>query len=186
MATRVRTATREKEIDTLGSFLEEYGQGIAIDKDGLDENIMHQADLFYKVSETLALTISRRDEAKDNLKIVEAEVEDVVRQDAAEEEKKVTEAAIRNQVILHRDVRDATQLLAKLNREVGQLQALKEGYTQRSYMLKELVSLYLTRYYGDNPSQGRKANEAATRNAQYDDNRKALNDERRRVRDRDK
>ena len=182
MAKRVKTKETERPVrnNDIREFVEEMQAGIQIDPHGLDDAVMQQADLFFRVSERLAITISRRDQAKDNLKTTEAEVESIVREDAEQEEKKMTEAAIKNAVSLHRDVKEAQRDLNDLNSHVGLLQALRDGYSQRSYMLRELVALYLAKYYGDTPDTGRKSHENAAKDRQYDDNRKALNRERHR------
>lgn len=161
------------------SWEEEMAGGIRIDPHALDECLIQQPDLFYRVSQKLALTISQRDAAKDELKVIESEVDEVIRADAEQEEKKMSETAIKAAVIVHADVKAQQRHLNDLNAQVGQLGALKEAYMQRSYALKELVSLYLANYYGDGSGGSNTKGGQAVKDAKYDDNRKALHAERR-------
>lgn len=156
-----------------GAFMENMDAAIKIDKHSLDECVMQQPELFYRVAEKLALEISLRDELKDKLTVVQAEVDELVRMDAAKNETKVTESAIKNLVVQHPDVVSVRNTLARLNKSVGLLQALKESYSQRSYMLKELVSLFLASYYGDET-----ATASGAKDRTYAKNRKAMQDER--------
>jgi len=46
-------------------------------------------------------------------------------------------------------VKSARFKLNELNTKLGKLEALKEAFQQRSYVLKELVALYTANYFGD-------------------------------------
>lgn len=178
MESRVAKKTKEVELSNLQGFIAEMQEGLRIDKNGLDEALIAQVQLFSSVSEKLTWEISIRDAAKDSLRVIEAEVDEVIRSDAAEEGTKITESAIASQVRMHKDVREATAKLNVLNLNVGLLSSLKESYLQRSYALKELVALYLASYYGDG-SAGRMP-DAGTRRAEQ--NRREMLEERERRR----
>jgi hypothetical protein len=156
-----------------GGFMENYDSAIIIDKHALDDCVVQQPELFYRVAERLALEISLRDEIKDRLTVVQAEADAQIRRDAEIGEIKVTESAIKMEVVRHPDVIIVRDMLAALNKSVGLLQALKESYSQRSYMLKELVSLHLASYYGDET-----ATASGAKDRTYVKNRKALQEER--------
>jgi len=181
MESKVAKKTSAKNEATaldLQQFVEQHESGLSIDKNALDEALLTQTELFYRVSRELANETSRRDAAKDRVKIIEAEVDEMIRLDAAEEGKKVTESMINSQKLIHKDVRNAYADMIIHNRNVALLTALKESYLQRSYALKELVSLYLASYYGDG-SAGR-SEEA--RNRRYDETRREMAEERKKRR----
>jgi hypothetical protein len=180
MATRPRERSTQQEdrTDKDGAFLQQMSDGMQIDKHALDEALILQVHNFHQVSERLAIEISLRDAAKDELKVVEAEVDEVVRADAAESEKKITETAIKNAVAAHRDVIKAQKEFARLAKSVGLLQALKESYLQRSYALKELVTLYMANYFGEGSVENAGARRIKDEGAQG--HRKAINEERQR------
>jgi hypothetical protein len=156
-----------------GQFMENMDSAISIDKHALDDCVMQQPELFHRVAEKLALEISLRDEIKDQLSVVQAEVDETIRLEAAQSSTKMTEGAIKMQITMHPDVVMARSTLAKLNKSVGLLSALKESYSQRSYMLKELVSLYLAQYYGDET-----ATASGAKDRSYVNNRRAMQAER--------
>lgn len=128
----------------------EFRAGLMIDKHAIDDELVRGPQRFNDVCDALALAISRRDAAKDELKVTEAEVDKVVRAVYADDEtkKKPTETQVANEVLLHRDVRDARQNLLDCQEQVERLGAMKESYTQRSYAIKDLVSLHLASYFG--------------------------------------
>lgn len=162
-----------------GAFHENMDAAIMIDKHALDDCLVQQPELFHKVAERLALEVSLRDEAKNELSIVMAEVDEIVRLHAETSGTKVTETAIKMQIQQHPDVVMARNVVMGLEKSVGLLQALKESYNQRSYALKDLVSLYLAQYYGDGTAVA-----AGSKERQYDKSKKSMNDEREKRRDR--
>lgn len=92
---------------------------------------------------------SRRDAAKKELEEKEASLYISLRHSASVREERVTEAEIKAQMTVDRTHRVLTDQLAEANELLSRWEVLKEAFSQRSYMLKELVSLYLARYYGD-------------------------------------
>lgn len=180
--TRVR-ATDDDDALIPGKWFTDMAGKIAIERDALDDCLIQQPQLYYEVSERLALAISRRDAQKDEVKVVESEVDEIVRQDAAEEEKKITEAGVKAQVSQHKDVIAARKTLTRLDTEIGRLSALKEAYSQRSHALRELCGLYAANYWGDGSGGSRAGTDR--KSAQYDDNRGALSAARKRSRDQD-
>jgi hypothetical protein len=155
----------------------EYAAALRIDKNALDEALIEQPDLFYRIAEALAMAISRRDAAKQELEIVEAETDRAVRVSMARGGEKTTEPGIKNAVRLHKDVIAATNELGDLQTEVGKISAMKEAYQQRSYVLKDLVALHIRSYYGDT-TPGAPGTDA--RAAKYSHDRADMASERRR------
>jgi K+-sensing histidine kinase KdpD len=125
---------------------------LILDENALDEALEQQPDLFYRVSKELALTVSRRDFAKQTKEEVEATVDAKIRHTAAVQDEKITERQIESEKRLHKDVQKAIKDLFVLNEKVGHLSALKEAFQQRSYVLKSLCDLYIAGYFGSNMS----------------------------------
>lgn len=191
MAKRVRT--NKTEIDDLmdvpvkshknelheSAWYEEMRAGILIDKNDLDEEFVRQGDLMFRVSEKIALTQSLRDQAKSNLKIIEAEVDEEIRAVSIRTNIKITEGGITAKIRQHRDVQTGQRELAQYERELGLLEALRTGFSQRSSMLRGLSDLYTSNYFERN-SGGTETK--ASKDRQYDGNRRGLHRERERRR----
>ena len=128
--------------------LRDLETGLRIDEHNLETHWVEQPDLFYRVSKNLALVISLRDQAKQDLSETEARVDIKVRRDAEVADEKITEKGIESQRKLHPDVRAATTRHSEYSLLTGEYMALKDAYLQRSYALKELVQLYVANYYG--------------------------------------
>jgi hypothetical protein len=157
--------------------IETLEEALAIDEHALDEALIRQPDAFYRVSKKLAMELSIRDAAKQALQEEEAYADERARSSIPEGEK-VTETSIKSLVRLDKKVLAATDKLLMHNRRVAMLQALKEAFQQRSYVMKDLVSLYVANYFGDT-SGGRSETQLRTRRA--DENRTAMAEERRKL-----
>jgi hypothetical protein len=179
MAKRVHVedapSPKRNDADTSIGELEE---ALRIDEHALDEALVLQPDAFYRVSKKLAIMVSQRDAAKQALQEEEAYADERARASIPDGER-VTDTAVKAIVRLDKKVLAANDALLKLNRQVGLLQALKEAYQQRSYVMKDLVSLWVANYYGD-ASGGR--SETHLKNKRADENRTAMAEERRRER----
>lgn len=164
--------------------IEDLETGLSIDEHALDEALIAQPEFFYRVSKKLALTVSRRDAAKQALAEEEAKCDGQFREDAAREKEKLTETEVKNLIRLDKDVIKATETLNSLNREVGLLTALKEAYQQRSYVLKDLTSLHIANYY-TNTDGAQSSSRAALRDHTAQLAREGMNRARRSRHDRD-
>lgn len=139
-------------------FIEAQEEGLQIDEHGLEEELQSQVPSYYEVSKRLSVEVSRRDAAKHYLKTVEARVDGDLRREAKAAGDKVTETVIENRRILVDDVIAATQILLDAESRVRDLTTLKEAFTQRSYVLKDLVALYIANYYsGTEAERGERA-----------------------------
>lgn len=131
----------------------ELEKGLRIEPDALDEAIIEQPMSFYAVAKELAMTISKRDGAKQDLQETEARVDLAIRKKAKASEEKITETGIKNEVMQSKDVQRAETELFELNTRVGQLSALKEAFTQRSIALRNLAELHTTDYHGSHTGE---------------------------------
>jgi len=128
--------------------LEDLEHALKVDKHALDEMLERQSDLYYMVAKECALLESRHDAAYHKQKEVEAAVDQKIRSNLPLDEK-VTERDIEARRRTHPDVVESVSLLSDMKRDVAIWHALKEAWQQRSYVLKELVTLYVSAYYGD-------------------------------------
>lgn len=116
----------------------EFEGKLRIDEDDIDSCLVEQPELFYHVADALALANAVRDTLKLQLEEKTAELDRQVRAEYARLEEKVTEAGITNQLrilpviqTLRRDFLDAST-------NSDRWDALKQAYSQRSFMLREL------------------------------------------------
>ncbi len=145
--------------------LSDLEKGLRIDEDALDEALFTHPDLFYQVSKQLTLLVSQRDAAGQEEKEIEARVDAELRHDAQLAGAKMTETQIKSDKICDKDVIKASDKFLELSKQVGQWMALKEAFTQRSYMLKSMCDLYVAGYFGadlDGASSRMKDHEAET------------------------
>ncbi len=125
---------------------------LAIDMDDLDECLIRQPELYYHASELGALAKAARDEAKLDLELLEAAEGQHIRDLALKNEEKLTEGSLREQLLLSPKVERAKRELLELTTTVTKYDALKDSFQQRSYMLRELVPLHLSRMGGSSSS----------------------------------
>ena len=133
--------------------IKELEKNLIIDPHGLDDELKYQADSYYRISKLHALLSSRRDAAKQELSETEAEVDQQLRATAAKEKEKVTERDLDAMKKIDEDVVKANRHYLDLSKKTALALALKESYQQRSYALKDLVSLYIASYYSDSTEE---------------------------------
>lgn len=150
---RVRIDDGEERIDQGPPGLREMEQRLAINRNALEEVCVQHPDNLYKVATAVTYHRSRRDAKKKELEEKEASLYLEIRRRASVQDERITEAEIKAQMTLDRDRRRLITQLAWLNEELSKWEILRDAFLQRSYMIKELVSLYLARYYGD-PARG--------------------------------
>src|SRR5579872_1664627 len=116
----------------------------------------------YEVSEQLTEAMAERDAAKENLATVDANLSYKWRKSLGKESKaRVTDTMVATMVQTSEDHEKAFNdyLIAKTKAE--RLQVLKESFQQRSYMLRDLVTLYSANYYEDASLKPTAAQDAA-------------------------
>ena len=123
---------------------------LIIDEHALDIALREHPDLFYKVASALALAISNRDEAKQNVDEIEAEVDAELRRAAAVSGEKTTEKEVESNKKVDKRVKTANDKFLEEKYTTAKWTALKDAYEQRSYALSKLVDLFLANYYSSN------------------------------------
>lgn len=149
-----RTQLADDRVTAETISIEQLEKGLLIDEHALDDELIRHPHLFYLVSKRLTLLVSRRDAKKQELAEVEARVDGDIRETAQKHKDKMTDTAVKQLVKLDDDVVKTTKELLELNRQVGVWTALKEAFQARSYVLKDLVNLYVANYYGSDGVSG--------------------------------
>lgn len=134
---------------------------LAIDKSTLDDEVIRQPVLFYTVSEMLVDALAERDAAKEELNSVDADLDGIWRRKLEKAKAKATESVVKNHVQLSAEHEKAFNVYLIAKTKADRLAALKDAYQARSYMLRDLVSLYSANYYEDASVKPSKAQEAS-------------------------
>lgn len=143
-ATEVRGGTNDIDYAHFESQLR-------IDPHALDETVSNQPDWMHKASDRYALAVSRRDEAKDHFKTVEAELRLDLKEGAGDSRVTEKELDARVQVSPKRAV--AFKRFIDAERAVNEWDGMVESFKQRHYMIREMVTLHMASYFGEDASK---------------------------------
>jgi hypothetical protein len=119
---------------------------LGIERYALDEELIRQPELFSTISLLVAECVSLRDEGRDISIRIHAETSERLREQLLESGGKLTETRLEELVNLDpayihsRDEYLASKALA------DRASSLKEAFLQRSFMLRDLVSLHISGY----------------------------------------
>lgn len=153
---------------------------LQIDKNALDEELLRQPQLFFEASEAYANTVSLRDEAKEKLNLVDASLSKKIRMSWDEDKEKIAEWKVTERIRHKGRHKRARHRYLVLKQQADIALALKEAFQQRSYVLKDLASLWVAGYYTTASVRGGTAEDV--RNAAAGRNRRRMKDSRRKLR----
>jgi hypothetical protein len=162
------TASTESSSQTYKGYekkLKEFTEYLEIDKHDLDNVVTQQASLFFEVSRISAVVSSLEDNAKQEFKTVEAEVNLDIREDCLNKNIKTTENFIAALILCDDRYIRASRDYIYVCREAEKWKALKDAFIQRSFMIRELSSLLIAGYYTQSTING---DPAANSEAKYD------------------
>jgi hypothetical protein len=136
-----------------------YEDDLRIDKDSLEECLVKQPELYAKWSTIWADATQERDQSKERLNIVRADLDMKIRKswDILGFDKKPTDMAINTWICAHNDYRKANFELIQKTHAVNVLEAAKWAFQHRKDALDNLVKLYLNNYYSDSKAVGQEA-----------------------------
>lgn len=154
--------------------LSELKANLAIDKMALDDEVIRQPSLFYEISEALTEAAAERDAAKEELATVDAEIDGRVRAKFAKGDMKATDKTVASHVLIDSAHEKAFTSWLTAKTKADKLEALKDAFKQRSYMLRDLVALYTANYYEESSVKPSRAQEAS----QYSANRSRISNAR--------
>lgn len=142
---------------------DELAKAVAIDKDSLDDELVHHAELFWHVCELLSKHTSERDGIKAKIKALEAQLDKKIRDEAASEEAKITEKEIERLIARNTQILTAQSAFLESAAVVRHLEFLKEAYQERRHNLNRLVDLFTSTYWSTPKGASIMKNEAAAR-----------------------
>lgn len=125
------------------STLEELRKDLAINSNHLDDCLTRQPELYYQVSQGYADAVAERDTIKLALEELQAKLDQDFRAEAARKEEKFTEAGLQQKLKTMPKVQDMQKDYLDARTEAEGWQVLKEAFQQRSFMLRELVALFI-------------------------------------------
>lgn len=117
---------------------------LAIDKDDLDTCLMEQPSIFFEVATALANANAERDAAKLVLEEEQAKLDQDLRKQAERAGEKVTESSLQNKLRILPKIQELQAKFADSRHKAEAWSVLKESFIQRSFMLRELVALYIS------------------------------------------
>lgn len=134
-----------------------YRGDLEIDKFDLPGEWERQPTLYARWAEEWAYAVQTRDQAKDNLDLVKANVDSAIRKEPTEYgfTSKPTEAAILGCVVQQIDYEEAMEKLHQANLNVNLLAGAKAGFDHKKRALESLTTLMVNEFYQSSgvPSQ---------------------------------
>lgn len=124
--------------------LARYRVLLKLDRNDLDRAAEQQSDLYLQVSDRHVAAVSTRDEAKNQLALVDAELAASIR---SKQEKRLAEGAIYDEVIVTAKHKLAAADYEQKKRTTDQWGALRAAYEMRSKMIRELTQQFATGYF---------------------------------------
>lgn len=147
----------DDESPSVDAFYNSYRDKLRIDKNAMDDMWLEQPQIYNEIGERLALEISLRDQAKDDLADIAAELDTQVRELHADDDKKPTETAIKNEIKQDATYKNAQTKLRAYELNVSRLQMLRDSFHQRRYALQDLTTLWTGGYFTSNSGAARDA-----------------------------
>ena len=144
---------------------------LVIDKNRIDDEVVQQPDHYWRVAREAAFASSRAAEAKHDLKVVDANLNAEIPSALETKGIKTTVQNVTAAITAHPDHIEASQALIEADREAGLWGALRESFQQRSWAVKDAVSLTVSGYVSNSSAGG--AQRAST-DARADAGKKAM------------
>jgi hypothetical protein len=135
--------------ETSEDIFAQLKDGLNIDIDNLDFALIKQPNQYFHVAQQHALAISRRDKLDHEMDVLKASLDREIRLEAIKTGEKITESQIKAAIERDKEHRALMFEYLYAKREADQWLALKDSYQQRSYILKDLVSLHVSGYFGE-------------------------------------
>jgi alkylation response protein AidB-like acyl-CoA dehydrogenase len=127
--------------------IEEMKGYLKIDQFNLDEDIVQHPSLFFKVAEAYVDAVATRDTLKEKLGTRDAELNLSYRDEFADRGMKTTDKAIESSVLTDPDHMALATAYAKAKATCDKLGVLKEAFTTRGFMLRDLCNLAVAHYF---------------------------------------
>ncbi len=135
--------------------MKDFKEDIKLDLNTLDECAVGHAYLFGEWSEAYAKAILERDQLKEKITILKAQLDEKIRKTPEEygwgQEKAPTEKFIEQQILLSEEHQEAMEQFIQIQYNVNILSAAKESFEHRKYMIGNLSQLYSSNYFANRP-----------------------------------
>lgn len=125
----------------------ELAKALAIDKDGLDDELIHHSELRWHASELASQWSDKRDQTKLMIKTLEAQLDQKLREEAAADGTKITEKEIERLLARNPEILKLHGQLLKEASYARRLDQLTESYSGRRHLLESLTTLYTSNYW---------------------------------------
>ena len=122
--------------------VDSYRKFLEIDRDDLDRCLMEQPSVYWSVSNAFAQAVAERDATKLDLEELQANDE------------KLTEGSLQQKLTTMPKIQDLQRLRLEKTKNAESWQVLKEAFQQRSFMLRELVALYIAQRHDQSMEAG--------------------------------
>lgn len=142
--------------------IDEFREYLRIDKHALDQELEEQSMLLFKISEAFVQAAAERDMLKEKLATIDAELDSEIREEYGDT--KYTETMIKTEVQTDKGHETAMLKYLKAKQQADLLFALKEAFQTRSYMIRDLCSLYNANYFEEASARGTAGTDRATYN----------------------
>jgi hypothetical protein len=156
---RAKLDDDDEDSPSIDAFYNAYREKLLIDKNAMDDMWLEQPSIYQEIGERLALEISLRDQAKDDLADIAAELDTAVRELHADDDKKPTETALKNEIKQDKTYKSALARQRALELNVSRLQMLRDSFHQRRYALQDLTTLWTGGYFTSNSGAAKDARE---------------------------
>jgi hypothetical protein len=127
--------------------IEELKGYLRIDKLCLDDEIVQHPSLFFKVAEAYVEAAAIRDTLKEKLATRDAELNLLYREDLANAGTRVTDKVIESSVLTDQDHTKLALTYGRAKADCEKLGVLKDAFTTRGYMLRDLASLATAHFF---------------------------------------
>lgn len=124
--------------------LTRYRALLKLDRNDLDRAAEQQSDLYMQVSDNHIEAVSARDEAKNQLALVDSELANTVR---SKYERKLAEGAVYDEVIITPKHKATTAEYEQKKRLADQWGALRAAFEMRSKMIREMTQQFSSGYF---------------------------------------
>lgn len=124
-------------------------EALIIDKDNLDVELVGQPQLLQSAGECSAKATSLKDGAKLTLDTTMAEADTRVREKMEFEDERITEPKVEKAVLIDDKVQAARKAYIKAKQWEAELSSLKDAFTSRGFVLRDLVQLWTASFYSD-------------------------------------
>ena len=130
-----------------------YKKELEIDQYALETEWLSIPSQILRYSTLFAQAIFDRDQAKEALEIVRAEMDRIVRMESMERGEKITEALVSSKIQLSPEYIEATKKVHEADYNVNVLRGAVNAFQAKKTALENLVRLFGMKYYSE-PSEG--------------------------------